>query len=266
MSSFAVKEKAYIFNFLRDASAPATLAQINAEVEGRAPKEPRDSDDEESDDEDEDEEEDGAVKKRQPSKTLMGLLEAYFDACPPSSTHHTCMVMFVEASMADLDPGGSDKKHLDWLEPWLTMLQKIIEASNVLNAGTKNFFSAYTSVAQQCFRNLPDEDRRWGPLVAKWTEMIKMSSAKSLIIMNAKDEGLARKLGNKYMMDFDKTQAKLRRYKREADAGSSDRKEKTKQLTQLAICCIATGECVKPRCSTRSSPFKQSQKMWRRRA
>jgi hypothetical protein len=68
MSSFAAKEKAYIFGFLRDASDPATLAQINAEVEGRAHKEPRDSDDEdESEDEDE---EDGAVKKRLPSKNL----------------------------------------------------------------------------------------------------------------------------------------------------------------------------------------------------
>jgi hypothetical protein len=59
--------------------------------------------------------------------------------------------------------------------------------------------------------------------------------------MNAKDEVLARKLGDKYTKEFDTTQAILRRYKREADAGSSDRKERKKQITQLAICCIATG-------------------------
>jgi hypothetical protein len=29
---------------------------------------------------------------------------------------------------------------------WLIRLQQIIEASNLLNAGTKNFFSEYTSV------------------------------------------------------------------------------------------------------------------------
>jgi hypothetical protein len=241
MSSFSKEEDAFIFNFLRDASQPDTLALIKAEVEGRGPKNPRSSEEEEEESDEEDEEEDGAVKRRKPSKTLMGLLEAYFDACPPGSTHHTCLVLFVKESMTDLDPGGSDKKHLDWLEPWLIMLQKIIEASNVLNAATKNFFSAYTSVAQQYFRNLPDEDRRWSPLVDKWREIIKVSQALSLVIMQRKDEVLAKKLGDKFTMDFDQTQAILRRYKREADAGSYDRKERKKQITQLAICCISTG-------------------------
>jgi hypothetical protein len=97
MSSLAGKEKANVFNFLRDASHLATLALINAKVEGRAPKEPHGSDDaEESEDEDE---EDGAGKRRHLSTTLMGLLEMYFDACPQTSTHHPCMVVFIKESM-----------------------------------------------------------------------------------------------------------------------------------------------------------------------
>jgi hypothetical protein len=236
MSDFAKNEDAFIFQFLVVASEKNTLAQITAEVEGRAPKPPRAENDEDESEESEEEEDNEQVKKRLPSPTLMGLLEDYFNDCPASSTHHTCLVLFITESMKDLDPGGFDKKHLDWLEPWLVMLQSIIEASNLLNTATKNFFSDYTSVAQNYFRNLPDEARQWGPLLAKWREIIKVSKVKSLIIMSAKDEVLARKLGDKYTMDFDEAQAILRRPTEiQARSGCGLNRQERKEKTNYSV-------------------------------
>jgi hypothetical protein len=191
--------------------------------------------------------------KRKISPTLQGLVDDYYDIeCGDRSTDFTCMISFLEESIAEFD--FSTKKNslrkwsdeaLDILDGWLEKLQKLVMfAQRQDSEGLRGGMVKINAVARGYFLRVYKKQPRVGNDVFEyhWRRTIRGDRGIVLNLLDEKARKQKYRLENKYEISWQHVTKTLRSYANNLEL--NDDEFTSVHATQLEM-------CVEANCGTR---------------
>ena len=187
-------------------------------------------------------------QKRKISPTLQGLVDDYYDLeCGDRSTDFTCMISFLEESIAEFD--FSTKKNslrkwsdeaLDILDGWLEKLQKLVMfAQRQDSEGLRGGMVKINAIARGYFLRVYKKQPRVGNDVFEyhWRRIIRGDRGIVLNLLDEKAKKQKYRLENKYEISWQHVTKTLRQYANNLELG--DDEFTSVHATQLEMCVEA---------------------------